>query len=415
MARPVLSLFLMLLALIAPVVSRAASAAGDGRAEAYASVCEQAALQAAAESGVPPDILTALTLTETGRKLNGRLRPWAWSVNAEGAGNWHDDPRSLLAFAEERVRQGRTNMDLGCFQINYRWHGDQFASLSDMLDPLSNARYAARFVRELYGESGDWRAAAGAFHSKTPQYATKYLARFDQLRAMLNQHGLPAAEPGGVRTAGLRAGGPAAAGPADDTAEPRRRGVRRFWRSDLPRGIPVRAGTSTALPAGQETGMEMYVGPDGRRLAAVDPDIAALDRFVARANGASVDDLPGPPGTDSGADFGADFGTDFGTDDLSGGWSGQTPAALPDDLTTVEVAALPDQPHEVMMLLGAAPGTGAQGGGSLAALADGRVSLLGQPRAPILAGGAQPLPGLPQALFGPPASNSSLWQMAAIE
>ena len=157
--------------------------------------------------------------------------------------------------------------------------------------------------------------------------------------------------------------------------------------------------------------MKMYAGSGGRRLAAVDPDIAALDRFVARANGASIDDLRGPPG----ADFGSDLGADFGADDLPGGWSGQTPAALPDDLTTVEVAALPDQPHEVMMLLGAAPGTGAQGGGSLAALADGRVSLLGQPRAPILAGGAQPLPGLPQALFGPPASNSSLWQMAAIE
>ena len=68
-----------------------------------------------------------------------------------------------------------------------------------------------------------------------------------------------------------------------------------------------------------------------------------------------------------------------------------------------------------VLLVGAAPGTGAQGGGSLAALADGGVSLLGQPRAPILTGGAQPLPGLPQALSGLPASNSSLWQMAAIE
>ena len=136
----------------------AISAAGDGRAEAYASVCEQAALQAAAESGVPPDILTALTLTETGRKLNGRLRPWAWSVNADGAGTWFDEPGEALRFAQDRIDQGRTNVDIGCFQINFRWHGENFASVREMFDPLANARYAARFVSQLHAETGDWQA-----------------------------------------------------------------------------------------------------------------------------------------------------------------------------------------------------------------------------------------------------------------
>ncbi|MTH64937.1 hypothetical protein [Paracoccus shanxieyensis] len=154
-----------------------------------ADVCEWAAAQAAQEYGVPIDILGALTLTETGRRMDGVVRPWAWSANAEGEGTWFDDPQSAVAFAEDRVAQGRTNIDIGCFQLNYRWHGENFASVAQMFDPLENARYAARFVAGLYAESGDWRRAAGMFHSRTQVYATRYLERFDTLRAMLRDRG----------------------------------------------------------------------------------------------------------------------------------------------------------------------------------------------------------------------------------
>lgn len=164
-------------------------AAGAARAAPSADVCEWAAQQAAQEYGVPPDIMGALTLTETGRRLEGLVRPWAWSANAEGEGTWFDDPASAVAFAEDRVAQGRTNIDIGCFQLNYRWHGENFSSVAQMFDPLENARYAARFVRGLYADTGDWRAAAGAFHSRTQVHAQKYLARFDTLRQMLRERG----------------------------------------------------------------------------------------------------------------------------------------------------------------------------------------------------------------------------------
>ncbi|MDO5529336.1 MAG: hypothetical protein Q4F71_08020 [Paracoccus sp. (in: a-proteobacteria)] len=162
---------------------------GPARAELPAELCERAALQVAAETGVPPDILATLTLTETGRRRGGLVRPWAWSVNAEGRGIWFDDMNEAIRFAEDRVAQRRLNVDIGCFQLNYRWHGQHFASPAEMFDPLANARYAARFVRDLYTEFGDWRRAAGAFHSRTPAHATRYLARFDDLRAGYRQRG----------------------------------------------------------------------------------------------------------------------------------------------------------------------------------------------------------------------------------
>lgn len=152
-------------------------------ADQPAAVCEWAAMTAAKEAGVPVDILAALTLTETGRRRNGTVRPWAWSINAEGAGSWFEGPAEALAFAQDRIDQGRPNFDVGCFQLNYRWHGKNFPSIVEMFDPLENARYAARFVRDLYAETGDWRRAAGAFHSRTQANASKYLVRFDELRA----------------------------------------------------------------------------------------------------------------------------------------------------------------------------------------------------------------------------------------
>lgn len=175
--------------ILALLLSSGPAIAVSDPADQPAAVCEWAAMTAAAEMGVPLDILGALTLTETGRRRGGIVRPWAWSVNAEGAGSWFDDPAEALAFAQDRIDQGRLNVDIGCFQLNYRWHGENFPSVVEMFDPLENARYAARFVRDLHAETGDWRRAAGAFHSRTPVHANRYLARFDDLRAVLKAQG----------------------------------------------------------------------------------------------------------------------------------------------------------------------------------------------------------------------------------
>ena len=52
-----------------------------------------------------------------------------------------------------------------------------------MFDPEWTATYAAQFLRTLYEERGDWSAAAGAYHSLTPEFANIYRARFDKIVA----------------------------------------------------------------------------------------------------------------------------------------------------------------------------------------------------------------------------------------
>ncbi|MEE3317748.1 MAG: transglycosylase SLT domain-containing protein [Pseudomonadota bacterium] len=153
-------------------------------------VCDAAARYAASQTGVPLSVLLAITRTETGRKHGGKFAPWPWTVNMEGAGKWFDDVDQALAYVERHHSAGARSFDVGCFQLNYKWHGQNFSSIPNMFDPRENALYAASFLRDLYGELGDWEKAAGAYHSRTKKYADRYKKRFRSLRAQfLDQDG----------------------------------------------------------------------------------------------------------------------------------------------------------------------------------------------------------------------------------
>lgn len=140
-----------------------------------ADLCVEAAHHAAGRTGVPVDVLLAISLTETGRQG----KPWPWTVNMQGAGRWFTTRQEAFAFAEAGRNSGARNFDIGCFQINYRWHGENFASIDAMFDPRQNALYAAEFLQALHRETGTWSAAAGAFHSRTEVHATRYRMAFE--------------------------------------------------------------------------------------------------------------------------------------------------------------------------------------------------------------------------------------------
>lgn len=158
----------------------------------FAAICEQAAVQASRATGVPISVLKAISLTETGRKTNGRFRPWPWTVNMEGKGFWFDSHSEALEFAKREFARGARSFDVGCFQINYKWHHQAFSSIDHMFEPLANALYAAEFLRSLYQQKGTWAAAGGAYHSLNPVHAKPYQARFETIRARFAaEDGLP--------------------------------------------------------------------------------------------------------------------------------------------------------------------------------------------------------------------------------
>ena len=155
----------------------------------FANLCDQAARYAADNSDVPLEILLAVARVETGRTQNNQLLPWPWTVNLQGKGHWFDTADQAIDFADSQLAIGVENFDVGCFQINLRWHGAEFSTFGDVFDPQTNATYAAKFLTELYESEGSWKQAVAAFHSRTPELAAEYLQNIEEVYAQMQASG----------------------------------------------------------------------------------------------------------------------------------------------------------------------------------------------------------------------------------
>lgn len=175
-----------------PLVLLALLPASAAAMERTADMCVAAAEHAARKTAVPLQVLLALTLTETGRQSDDGLAPWPWALDHAGESLWFDTRDAAMTALQDVLGSGAENIDVGCFQLNVYWHSGAFASLYDMLDPEANALYAAQHIQQLYDRLGDWQAAAAAYHSSTPAFAERYLARYVPIYNALSQNKDPA-------------------------------------------------------------------------------------------------------------------------------------------------------------------------------------------------------------------------------
>lgn len=231
---------------------------------AAAQDCARLAAEAGAAEGIPDGLMPAIALVESGHSDGqGGRSPWPWTLNRGGESHYLDSKEEALAKLDEILAGGTTNVDLGCMQLNWRWHGQSFSGPDEMLDPVANTAYAARFLKELHAQLGSWELATAAYHSTDPDRGTAYLARVAAAQsALAGQDGqavvLLAAVP--VRLQGLLAvgdsplvamaaaraalvlrdgddialAGPAPAGPQDPAAAPRPRPQGRVTASPPP-------------------------------------------------------------------------------------------------------------------------------------------------------------------------------------
>jgi hypothetical protein len=170
MLRSLATLALLAALLALPRATRAES--GDWTA------CRQAIAAAEPASGVPAGLLSAIALVETGRRSpTGAPQPWPWSVNAEGESHYAPSKSAAIARVRELQAHGVRSIDVGCMQVNLLYHPQAFASLEDAFDPAANLRYAARFLRSLQGQTGDWGVAIGRYHSGEAERGAAYSRR----------------------------------------------------------------------------------------------------------------------------------------------------------------------------------------------------------------------------------------------
>ncbi|WP_425348852.1 transglycosylase SLT domain-containing protein [Hoeflea phototrophica] len=148
----------MMLAVLTGSISKDAAIAP---AYASAGACEAEILTAARVHGVPPGILHSVGLAETGRK--GSLHPYA--LNIEGRTVFAKNREQALQEFKQARSEGKRLIDLGCMQINHRYHGAEFSSVDAMLDPHANVDYAARFLARLHARHETWTMAVARYHA----------------------------------------------------------------------------------------------------------------------------------------------------------------------------------------------------------------------------------------------------------
>lgn len=152
------------------------SASVTPAADAERSVCQTAAAEMEARFDIPPQLLAALALAESGR-WNAERREsfaWPWTVTAGGASRYLDTKEAAILEVHKLREQGIRNIDVGCLQINLFHHPDAFASLDAAFDPMDNIAYGADFLRRLHDEVHGWSLAIGYYHSRTREHWSRY-------------------------------------------------------------------------------------------------------------------------------------------------------------------------------------------------------------------------------------------------
>jgi hypothetical protein len=138
-----------------------------------AKICESFLPGIAKAEGVPLGVLYAVGLTETGVK--GSLHPYA--LNVEGRTIITYTQADALSEFNKARRQGKKLIDLGCMQVNYHYHGANFNSPAEMMEPEKNIIYAARFLKTLRASEGSWAAAVARYHAspRKPAEQRRYI------------------------------------------------------------------------------------------------------------------------------------------------------------------------------------------------------------------------------------------------
>ena len=141
-------------------------------------LCETAITSAEYAGGLPPRLLTAIAMVESGRydEAAGSVRPWPWTINAAGEGHYYASKAEAIDAVKAFQARGVRSVDVGCMQVNLMQHPDAFASLDEAFNPSANAVYAVKFLTRLHGQGDDWTGAIGAYHSATPALGDAYRA-----------------------------------------------------------------------------------------------------------------------------------------------------------------------------------------------------------------------------------------------
>lgn len=159
-----------------------AAEAAKAEPEVY-ELCEIAADKAEADYQIKPNLLQTIASVESGRwnAEAGKRVAWPWTVHAKGKGRYYKTKAEAIAAVQDLQRRGITNIDVGCMQINLKYHGTAFKNLDEAFDPQKNANYSAQFLRSLHKRNKqNWTKTAMHYHSRNLRRGTNYKNRLEK-------------------------------------------------------------------------------------------------------------------------------------------------------------------------------------------------------------------------------------------
>lgn len=148
--------------------------------------CDDIARRAEERFGIPRSLLRAIARVESARRVGEVVVAWAYTLNIAGAAHYADSVEEAAGKVLDAVGSGQS-VDVGCMQVNLRWHkiaelepdadAPAFRTVREALDPALNVAYGARFLRRLYEAEGDWTNAVARYHGASYERRRAYVCR----------------------------------------------------------------------------------------------------------------------------------------------------------------------------------------------------------------------------------------------
>jgi tetratricopeptide (TPR) repeat protein len=133
---------------------------------------------------IPQGLLTAISFVEAGRVgEDGQITAWPWTINVNGQGRYFASKEEAVATTRKLIDEGQRSIDVGCMQINLRYHPNAFRTIEDAFDPALNVAYGAQFLTSLHQLQGSWAKAVERYHSsddgRREEYREKVMAAWN--------------------------------------------------------------------------------------------------------------------------------------------------------------------------------------------------------------------------------------------
>ena len=142
----------------------------------------------ATERDIPHTVLYAVALTESGKRVMSAdvYRPWPWTLNVAGRGYFFDSRKEAWQALVEHIKGGKSSIDIGLMQVNWRYHQERLGTPWQALDPYHNLRVGAGILQDCYVTRQDWWASVGCYHApsnpdRADQYRRRVVSRWQRL------------------------------------------------------------------------------------------------------------------------------------------------------------------------------------------------------------------------------------------